>query len=414
VSIGSDGSQGNGASRFPAISADGRYVAFGSRASNLIPGDTNGREDIFLRDTQSGVTSRVNVANDGSQGGGSDFPVVELSPHARYVVFQDAGRLVPEDTNGSADVFVRDRESGVTERVSVADDGSQANGDSEGGQLSADGHYVVFASSARNLVSGDTNFARDVFVRDRVAGVTTRVSVASNGSQATRDSDVAGISADGRYVLFSSDAPNLVRGDTNDAVDAFVRDTRRNVTIRVSVTNAGRQANHGSSWANGISGDGRYAVFSSLASNLVIGDTNSQDDMFVRDRQTATTIRVSLANNGHQANSESSAGEISGDGRFVIFSSFADNLVRGDTNRTYDVFIRGPLSEVCQAPDLKGKTVTEARTLLVARRCALGSVTKAYSNKARKGRIISQSPPAGARVPARTKVNVIVSRGRRP
>jgi Tol biopolymer transport system component len=338
VSVASDGTQGNGDSGCPSISADGRYVAFASLASNLVPGDTNGTWDVFVHDRLTGQTTRVSVASDGAQGNsGSWCP--SISADGRYVAFQSyASNLVPGDTNGVLDVFVHDRLTGQTTRVSVASDGAQGNGDSECPSISADGRYVAFQSYASNLVPGDTNLVRDIFVHDRLTGQTTRVSVASDGTQGNDHSRFPSISADGRYVAFASLASNLVPGDTNGKQDIFVHDRLTGQTTRVSVASGGAQGNGDSEFPS-ISADGRYVAFQSYASNLVPGDTNLVPDIFVHDRLTGQTTRVSVASDGTQGDSYSFGSSISADGRYVAFASYASNLVPGDANGDIDVFI---------------------------------------------------------------------------
>jgi len=347
VSIATDGTQGNGGVDRPTISADGRYVVFRSAASNLVSGDTNSRPDIFVRDRQTNQTSRVSVATNGTQGNDySDEPAI--SSDGRYVVFESwASNLVSGDTNGQQDVFIRDRQTGQTSRVSVATNGTQGNGGSYWSTISADGRYVAFVSSASNLVSGDTNGQQDVFIRDQQLGQTSRVSVATNGTQGNDGSYRTTISADGRYVAFASYASNLVNGDTNGYLDVIVRDRQTGQTSRVSVATDGAQGNDLSDRPS-ISADGRYVVFESWASNLVSGDTNGQQDVFIHDRQTGQTSRVSIATNGTQGNGGSYWSTISGDGRYVAFASSASNLVSGDTNGVYDVFVhdRGIASDL--------------------------------------------------------------------
>jgi Tol biopolymer transport system component len=235
VSVASDGTQGNSHSVSPSISADGRYVAFSSLASNLVPGDTNGKQDIFVHDRLTGQTTRVSVASDGTQGNGdSDF--ASISADGRYVAFSSlASNLVAGDTNGTWDVFVHDRLTGQTTRVSVASDGTQGNEDSIGVEISADGRYVAFTSLASNLVAGDTNGTWDVFVHDRLTGQTTRVSVASDGTEGNGHSLYGlSISADGRYVAFASVASNLVSGDANGGItDAFIAAAVEPTAIRL-------------------------------------------------------------------------------------------------------------------------------------------------------------------------------------
>ena len=338
VSVASDGTQGDGDSYDSFISADGRYVAFASFATNLVGDDTNGIKDIFVYDRVSGETSRVSIASDGSQGNDTSY-APQISADGGYVVFDSyADNLVGGDTNGAQDVFVHDRATGETSRVSVASDGTQGNASSWKASISADGRDVTFQSSAYNLVSGDSNGFQDVFVHNRESGETSLVSVASDGAQGNGHSYDPGISADGRYVAFYSTADNLVAGDTNGTEDVFVHDLETGETRRVSVTSNGTQAN-GASWLPAISADGRYVAFDSYADNLVDGDTNSSHDIFVHDRVTGETSRVSVSGAGTQGNGHSYNPGISADGSFVVFHSDADNLVDGDTNGYGDVFV---------------------------------------------------------------------------
>jgi Tol biopolymer transport system component len=248
-------------------------------------------------------------------------------------------------------VFVHDRQTGQTARVSVASSGAEGEGASWNAAISADGRYVAFESDARNLVTGDTNGREDVFVRDRQTAQTTRVSVSSTGAQGTGHSVWPAISADGRYVAFESDARNLVAGDSNNLRDVFVRDRQAGQTTRVSVASDGTQGDDFSSYA-AISADGRYVAFYSGASTLVAGDTNGAWDVFLRDRQAGQTTRVSVASDGAQANSNSYIAAISADGRCVAFFSDASNLVAGDTNWCRDVFVRdrGPSCAISYSP----------------------------------------------------------------
>jgi len=337
VSVASDGEQGNDYSGAPSISADGRYVAFGSYASNLVSGDTNDTADVFVHDRQTGQTSRVSVASDGGQGYvGSNFP--SISADGRYVVFYTSAPLVGDDTNSKYDVFIHDRQTGQTSRVSVASDGSQGTNHSRDPSISADGRYVAFGSNASNLVGDDTNGKYDVFIHDRQMGQTSRVSVASDGEQGNFDSYFPSISADGRYVAFESYASNLVGDDTNGKYDVFIHDRQTGQTSRVSVASDGSQGNNHSRDPS-ISADGRYVAFRSDASNLVGDDTNPEYDVFIHDRQTGQTSCVSVASDGEQGNDYSGEPSISADGRYVAFKSKASNLVGDDTNDWDDVFI---------------------------------------------------------------------------
>jgi Tol biopolymer transport system component len=224
-------------------------------------------------------------------------------------------------------------------RVNVSSAGAQADAVSFGAGLSADGRYVTFSSDASNLVAADTNNARDVFVRDRRAGTTERVSLSGTGAQGDEESFGTSITPDGRAVAFTSRASNLVQGDTQGQTDAFVRDLRTGATVRVSVSSNGVPGNSESASPK-LSANGRHVVFQSWATNLVAGDTGEAEDVFVRDLATRTTERVSVSSSGEQANDYSFGVAISGDGRYVAFVSSATNLVPGDTNNAADVFLR--------------------------------------------------------------------------
>jgi Tol biopolymer transport system component len=351
VSVDSAGTQGNDGSLSPSISADGRYVAFASHATNFVNGDTNGEPDVFVHDRQSSTTEIVSVDSAGAQGNNfSGFP--SISADGRYVAFlSNATNLVPGGTNGWDQIFVHDRVSGTTEIVSVDSSGIQGNDTSgDGLSISADGRYVAFQSHATNLVPGDTNGTWDVFVHDRQSGTTVRVSVDSAGVQGNSVSEYPSISADGRYVTFTSLATNLVPGDTNGSSDIFLHDMQTGTTERVSVDSVGTQGNNHSAFSS-ISVDDRYVAFGSLASNLVPGDTNGCEDVFVRDLQNGTTERISFSSSGTQGNAYSDSPWISADGRYVAFESDATNLVPGDTNANRDIFVHdrtySPFTSFC-------------------------------------------------------------------
>jgi Tol biopolymer transport system component len=356
VSVSSAGEQGDGDSYAAGISADGRYVLFNSLARNLVSGDTNDRDDVFVADRNTGAVQRVSVRSGGAQARAGSDPyggssAGGMSANGRYVAFtSDAPNLVAHDTNHLADVFVHDRVRNVTIRVTVGSHGRQANGPSGDPAISANGRYVAFTSLASNLVRGDLNGMSDVFVRDLRTGRTVRASLTSHGAQARCnqsgcESTEPALSANGRFVAFESSATNLVARDTNRTADVFVRDLRRGRTQRVDVSSSGRQAanertNNGSN-APVISANGRLVAFHSYAPNLVRGDTNRLPDIFVHDRSTGTTTRVSVGTAGQQANQESlGAASISSDGRYVAFTSLASNLVAGDGNDITDVFVR--------------------------------------------------------------------------
>ena len=340
MSVSGNGAQSNGNSTFSAVSQDGRYVAFDSNATNLIGLDTNATSDIFVRDRKTGQTKRVSVRSNGTQGNGpSQIP--DISGSGRFVTFMSsASNLVPGDTNGTTDIFVRDRKKDKTIRVSTRSNGDQANGPSLYPKISADGRFVVFESSASNLAPGDGNGTTDIFVKDRKTGKTRRVNLRSNGTQANSSSNFADISPNGRYVTFTSSATNLVSGDTNGTQDVFLHDRNNGNTKRSSVGAAGQ--GNGSSSLSSVSNKGQVA-FASTSTNLVGGDTNATLDVFVRNTPGNNTKRVSISSAGVQANGQSPTNwrpQISSSGRYVAFESFASNLVGNDTNATSDIFVR--------------------------------------------------------------------------
>jgi Tol biopolymer transport system component len=340
LSVASDGTQGDGDSDSPSISADGRYVAFHSDAGNLVSGDTNGCPDVFIHDRLTGVTEIVSVASDGTHGD-STSKDPSISADGRFVAFWSyASNLVPGDTNMLADVFVHDRQTGETTRVSVTSAGGQSCGDHP--SISADGRLVAFQSLCTNLVPHDANYWSDVFVHDTQTGITEIVSITSDGTQGNDLSSSPVISADGRFVAFESTSDNLVPEDTNAAKDLFVHDRQTGSTERVSVASDGTQSDDSCGYSTcslSISADGRFVAFQSMASNLVPGDTNDWTDVFVHDLQTGETTRVSISFFGVQGNDASSNPFISPDGRYVAFDSIASNLVPGDSAYYYDAFV---------------------------------------------------------------------------
>ena len=352
VSEDSTGSQGNASSFNPAIGADGRFVAFLSYASNLAPGNIHPRQDIFVHDRESRTTGRVSMASDGvlvSDGGGIFSP--SFSTDGRFIAFLSEGsKLLPEEPDAELEVFVHDQQTGITQQISMAYDGAKSNGVSFSPSISTDGRFIAFDSRASNLVPGDTNEKADVFVHDRQKVLTERISLASNGAQGNGDSFDTTMSADGRFIAFASHAANLAPGDSNGAPDVFVHDRRTGVTELVSKDSKGNQGN-GRSFSPSISGGGRFIAFASNATNLAPDDANSVVDIFVHDRQTGVTARVSVASESIRENGRASNPSISADGRFIVFESLASNLVSGDTNGGMDVFaVANPLFKVGETP----------------------------------------------------------------
>jgi Tol biopolymer transport system component len=351
VSVGGSGGLVLGSSESPSITPNGRFVAFVSYADTLVPGDTNGYPDVFVRDLKTGVTKRASLGSSGNQGNEGSLET-SISANGRYVVFQSyASNLVENDNNGVPDIFVHDFVGDTIRRISVDSSGAEANDSSQGAVISANGRYVAFQSFASNLVSGDDNTNSDVFIHDLKTGITRMVSVNTSGEEAgafcfytgVAGTGGASISADGRYVAFQSFACDLVPDDTNDAQDIFVRDLRTGVTRRASVNSNGIEGNGDiftASYSAAISGNGRFVAFTSSSNNLVPGDNNSKDDIFLRDLKLGTTQRISVGSFGTESNSDSGSPSVSTNGGRVAFNSAAYNLVPGDNNAVKDVFVR--------------------------------------------------------------------------
>jgi Tol biopolymer transport system component len=387
ITVGSSGVQANAVSA-PAIafSAGGDVVAFSSDATNLAPGDTNRVPDIFVRDRRSGMTHRVSVAAPWGQANGMSIEP-DLSDDGRVVAFvSEATNLVRPRPRGERFVVVRDLESRFSERVDVSSAGRPSRGVLTGpALLSADGRHVTFTSDAPGLVEGDANGAADVFVRDRATGDTTRASVDSAGMGGEGVSVASAMSRDGRYVVFVSRA-RLAPESPEELASVYVRDRVAGTTTWVGaagddVFDAGRGA---------ISDDGRFVAFEQRAETFGVrlwdrltrettciacwDDPPDAEDtltgmsadgrriafqlgtrtfprnsgrgpasVFLHDRATGLTQRITDSPRGGAANGHSFMGGLSPDGRFVGFSSDASNLLAGDTNRRTDLFVRGPL-----------------------------------------------------------------------
>lgn len=395
VNVSSGGEQANALSGPPVLSADGRFVAFYSAASNLTPDDGDVGGDVFVHDRQTGQTRRISFFPPGIEGTldaagpaitpdgrfivfwtsvrvglpanlwniylhdqltgatelipvrgvggvnpdrGGVFP--SISGDGRFVTFQTEGaNLVPDDTNGFPDIYLFDRFTGHNERISVSTTGDQGDDQSTLGFISADGRYVAFVTDTDNLVPNDTNRGNDILVRDRQLGETRRISLGPNGEQDPfGDAYSPIISFSGRYILYHSSFGGLAPGDTNGMEDVFVFDQQTGQTVRVSEPAGGGEPDWEST-GGAMSADERYVTFSSYATNLVPNDENEQYDIFVREYPAGSIERVSVGIGGVEANGHSSGSLISADGRFVAFLSSADNLVPGDTNGVYDVFV---------------------------------------------------------------------------
>ncbi len=384
VSVDPSGAQANGGSRHGQISADGRYVVFESEATNL----GGGAGGIFVKDRQSGATTRISV----------DGENPSISNDGRFVAFQSfAANLISGDTNNVYDVFVYDRQSGVTARVSVDSSGAQANAESIRPSISGDGRFVAFQSDATNLASGDENGATDIFVHDNQTGTTERISRTSDGAGANASSSDPAISSDGNVVVFTSNATNLNGNDTNNKPDIFARNRSNGATTLISVNTSGFGADGGGN-SPAVSGDGRYVVFLSGSGNLDAraDEYRGKDLVYVHDRQIGQTTLASVYsegvlmtvglfdqptisrdgryvafsfydkgnNNGllhiwvrdlqtgqsrpvEGGNASSGFSSLSADGKIVAFSSSASNLISGDTNGASDIFV----SELVYGPE---------------------------------------------------------------
>ncbi len=402
ISVTDDEQQATGGSFAPVVSADGSVIAFRSSAANLVAGDTNDLPDVFVRDLAAGTTVLASLRPDGQPAGdfskrpsisddgrlvafeakhpNSSVLVTALRDRAlgttEYLVpntssgnpsapliarlqgavsadgssiafvtrdslqnaFPASIRPINDDSNLTFDVFVYDHATQPTpaiERVSRSTPSQELDADSRSPSISGDGSMVAFESFSE-LVPGDDNNAPDVVARDRLTNTLELISIALDATSGNGPSFAPSISGEGRFIAFRSAASDLVAGDTNSRHDVFVRDRTAGTTVRVSVATGGDQAD-GHSMDPSISSDGRFVAFRSTATNLVAGDTNGRSDIFVHDRVTSETARVGEPSGG-QSNGTSAAPSLSGNGAWIVFESDATNLVAGDTNDSRDIF----------------------------------------------------------------------------
>lgn len=362
VSLGTGGSpSGNAGTSDPrhGMTSDGRFVVFPSNASNLVAGDTNSNQDIFLKDLSLGALIRVSKKTDGSQNpADSEVPDIAADRAAGdlIVAWHTANASSPADGNGRPDCYIWREATDTVQLVSTNTAGNEGTGGTAGShdcKLSSDGNFISWESDATGLVSSDTNGQQDIFVKNISGGTlfgytnnqTKRINTSSSGTQATGGNGIMAhdphMSDDGRYVAFYSDQSNLVSGDTNGKTDEFRKDISSGVIRRV--VSAGGGNPNANSYEPDISGDGCKLVFHSFASNLVKGDTNGKPDVFVADFCVSSTAKANLISRspgGGLGNGLSKNPIISGNGLFVVFYSNATNLVSSDTNAKYDVFRR--------------------------------------------------------------------------
>jgi len=338
VSVTSAGDPVEGFSVSPSISANGNRIAFQSSSDDLVPGDHNGATDVFVRDLAAGTTRRVSVGRGGVDSDGSSTSP-SISASGRYVTFTSgAENLVGNDANGASGIFRRDLRTGRTVRVSVGLVGVPAGRIVSNSSVSGDGSRVAF-----QVFVGGAGF--DIYARDLAAGTTIKVSRAAGGGQANGISFNPTISANGRYVAFLSAAANLVANDGNGFADVFRRDLATSRTILVSRDRFGGatddDALHG---APSMSPGGRYVVFFSNATDMVAGDTNGEPDVFRRDLVARSNQRISVSSAGAQVfgfgNFHIVRTSVSADGRYVAFSSDSSGLAPNDHNGQPDVFLR--------------------------------------------------------------------------
>jgi hypothetical protein len=390
INVSASGVEANAGASEVAISRDGRYVTFnGGTSSNLVPEDTLSNYDVYRFDRLTDELRVVAVTSAGVHGTGTNYADPDnISGDGMHIIFDcssvelgctggnyqvvrhsfsggqrnslivsrdashnivggsygypdDDGDVIAWNLNNVATIRTLNGVA-TTQRVDLTDADGIPNADGYAVAISADGNVVLVSSSATNIVANDTNAKADLFARDISAGRTFIMSLADNEAPANDATNRGTLSSNGNFAAFASAATNLVTGDDNFVVDVFVRDRSAGTTQRVSVSSAGAQANGASKDfpVPEISGDGRYVAFASDATNLVPDDTNGVTDVFVHDRMTGRTIRVSVAADGTQGNAAVSYGlDISADGKWVTFSSGASNLVPNDTNGQADAFV---------------------------------------------------------------------------
>ncbi|MCI5064768.1 hypothetical protein MRY87_03470 [bacterium] len=347
ISVNQNGGDPDGASQNGSLSGDGRYVVFQSAATDLVLNDNNEKIDIFLYDRDEETTTRISVT-DGGDGGNGDSTDPVIARDGSAVVFQStATDLVANDDNEASDIFLYTLADESLVRISVDSDGLEGDGDSFSPSISGDGTAVVFQSGAGNLVADDTDEFSDIFLHDVDAGTTSILSLDRNGTSADGASSAPFISDDGTLVAFVSSATDLVLDDTNEQPDIFLRDISAESTIRVSGETDG--GGNGASSSPVISGDNTYVLFESLATDIVLNDDNSAQDIFSYNRTTEEIVRLSVDENGSELTQSSFAPSVNTNGQFVVFSSADGELTLGDDNELFDIFFLN--TQCLLAPD---------------------------------------------------------------
>ena len=361
VSISSGAEEANTASFNPTIHADGRFIAFASTANNLVSDDANIHKDIFVHDWALDQTERVSISTAGLEAN-ADSANPSISGDGRFVVFEStASNLVPGDNNNSSDIFLHDRETHSTTRVSLSYGGNQADRASVNPVISSDGNVVAFISEATNIILGGTNATPKIFTYDIPSGSSELISVTTAGASPTAWSYAPSINADGSLVAFHSNAPDLVFGDSNGTHDVFVHDRTTGSTELISVSLDGINPGNSFSLMPDLNSDGRFIVFYSYASDLVSDDNNTKLDIFLRDRLNQTTQRINLNNEGKETTSgHSMYPRISDDGRYIVFVSQSSDLISVDNNDFDDIFLADTAGSITRiSVDSNGNEVNE-------------------------------------------------------
>jgi Tol biopolymer transport system component len=342
ASVSSAGAKGNAPSKCDGLSSDGRFVVFESLASNLVPGDFVGLQDIFVRDRLLGTTTRASLT---AAGGDPDAwcEDASISDDGRYVMFEtSADNMVPQAGQTSLEVYVRDMQTGQTQLASALASGA-ASGFSESGAISGDGRYVVFASAAAGFVNAQLPGYEQVYRRELATGAIELVSGTAAGAYANGSCDMPEVSRDGRFVAFRSAANNLAPGDSGITFDIFLRDMLTGVTERISTTPFGKPPSADALFpilGRTLSDDGRFVVYSSFATNIVFGLTGNVARVYLCDRVAGTTAFVGMTPPGGSPDNNCFEPTMSADGLRVFFQSKATNLAGPDTNASYDGFLR--------------------------------------------------------------------------
>lgn len=339
VSVDSSESQVSANSFEGSVSGDGNFVVFTSWSDALSSDDSNGKKDIYVRDLVNGTTELISYDTGGAAGNNHSHNEASISDDGRYVVFESSATdLIASDTNSQSDIFLRDRDMDTTTRVSVSDSEAQANDYSEDPTISADGRYVVFTSYATNLTSFTVSTGH-IYVRDIVSGTTQLIAINSSGTDDANGASAQGtISDDGRYVAFQTSATDLGPTDTNGYLDIYVKDRLLNTYAIASMKNDGSQTSN-TSYQPHLSGDGQIVTFHTDQA-LITADNNSDGDVYAYRLNTALNELVSTTSGGTIGNDNSVNARTSSDGRFVVFTSSATNLVGSDSNAKDDVFVK--------------------------------------------------------------------------